>query len=139
MPPANGRHGDAQEVGQHGGCVQPPHVLLALDHSQLLPELRFPQNSQATFRNRPPGGIIQKLVCASSSGNSSAPMTTKSASLSGVYRPGVPPYCRTSCWASRLVTPPSFPTNATRRPNRGNASTVEIWWTFRVDSSTRRA
>ena len=37
-------------------------VLLAFDHSQLLPELGFDDDLQTTFSNSPPGGVIEQFV-----------------------------------------------------------------------------
>ena len=40
VPASNHLHRDLQEIRQHGGRVQSPHMLLVLDQSQLLPQLR---------------------------------------------------------------------------------------------------
>ena len=62
MPTANHGHAHPQQIGQHGGRVEPVDVVLVLDQAQPLPELRFGYDLDFAFLGRLPHRFVEPFV-----------------------------------------------------------------------------
>ena len=114
MPAANHRHAYAQQVGQHGGRVQPLDALLSFDQADPLPELGLGDDLELARLGPARCPSSKSLSTTPSAESNSLSPTTIRSTVASELSTTMPPCPLTSCWASRRGMPASLPTSATR-------------------------
>ena len=116
MPAANHRHRHAEQLGQHGGRVEPVDVVLRVDQPQPLPELRLGDDLDRPCFGRLPRGLVEPVVETVGLGQRQLVLADHDQIGRGVglFQHRRPVAAATNCAASRRAMLASLPTKATR-------------------------